>query len=98
MGDRNSPQKVTFLVKDASWRENCSNLEAMLQRPTRVIRREIMREFEGSIGRTGWSLGSLLLAGVASSALTIPAEALTIVPTYTLGQLLGPDRISKCCQ
>jgi hypothetical protein len=28
-------------------------------------------------------LTSLLLAGVASSALTIPAEALTIVPTYT---------------
>jgi hypothetical protein len=42
-----------------------------------------MREFEGSIGRTGWSLGSLLLAGVASSVLTTPAEALTIVPTYT---------------
>jgi hypothetical protein len=42
-----------------------------------------MREFEGSIGRTGWSLGSLLLAGVASSVLTTPAEALTIVPTFT---------------
>jgi hypothetical protein len=42
-----------------------------------------MRGFEGAIGRTGWSLGSLLLAGVASSVLTTPAEALTIVPTYT---------------
>ncbi len=29
-----------------------------------------MREFEGSIGRTGWSLGSLLLSGVALGALT----------------------------
>jgi hypothetical protein len=33
--------------------------------------------------RTGWSLASLLLTGVASSVLTIPAEALTISPTFT---------------
>jgi len=44
-----------------------------------------MQEAGRSIGRTGWSLGSLLLAGVASSVLTAPAEALNIVPTYTVG-------------
>jgi hypothetical protein len=44
-----------------------------------------MRNVGGSVGRTGARLTSLLLAGVASSALTIPAEALTIVPTYTAG-------------
>ena len=38
---------------------------------------------KGPSGAGGWGLGSLLLAGVASSALTTPAEALTIVPTYT---------------
>jgi hypothetical protein len=42
-----------------------------------------MHEIGSSIGRTGWGLGSLLLAGVASSVLIAPAEALTIVPTYT---------------
>jgi hypothetical protein len=46
----------------------------------------VMQEAGRSIGRTGWSLGSLLLAGVASSVLTAPAEAsLTIIPTYSGG-------------
>jgi hypothetical protein len=35
--------------------------------------------------RTGWGLGSLLLAGVASLALSAPAEALTINATFGVG-------------
>jgi hypothetical protein len=45
-----------------------------------------MQEVGGSIGRTGWSIGSLLLAGVASVALSAPAAAtLTIDPTFGAG-------------
>jgi len=43
-----------------------------------------MQDVGRTIGRTGWGLRSLLLAGVASSVLTAPAMAgLTIVPTYS---------------
>ena len=42
-----------------------------------------MQDVGRTIGRTGWGLRSLLLAGVASSVLIAPAEALTIVPTYS---------------
>jgi hypothetical protein len=44
-----------------------------------------MQKVSGSSRRTGAGLTSLLLAGVALSALTTPAEALNIVPTYTAG-------------
>jgi hypothetical protein len=38
-----------------------------------------MRKFEGSIGRTGWSLGSLLLSGVALLALGGPQPAYALI-------------------